>query len=79
MAFTRAPIGGEVGFHIDLPDIIVEGDYLRSPTGRTYLAIKCRVQARGMYVGRQHLRCIVVNPSDVERGATVHEFEYRTK
>lgn len=79
MSFRRSPIGGEVGFHIDWPDTIIEGDYLRSPTGRTYLAIKCRTQMRGMYIGRQHLRLIVVAPNDVEQGAIVHEFEYGHK
>lgn len=49
------------------------GDYIRTPTGRTYLVDSVRVQQKGYHVGRQHM-LVTVMPSDhvPEDDAKVH-------
>lgn len=69
---TAAPVGANVGLYFDGLASIEEGDYIRTKSGRSYLVESVRVQQRGIHVGRQHLRCIVVNPEDVAPDATVH-------
>ncbi len=54
----KAPIGAEVGIHYD-GRVVYVGDALVTPTGRTYLVISVRYQAKGAHRGRQHLRCLV--------------------
>ncbi len=56
----KAPAGALVGIYYDGRDLH-RGDWLRTPTGRCYEVVSVRVQARGKHVGRQHLRCLVVN------------------
>lgn len=52
---------------------VEEGDYLRTPTGRTYLVQHVRIQAKGKHVGRQHLSAVVMEPDHVpEPDARVH-------
>lgn len=59
-----APIGANVGIYYDgWVDDLAVGDYLRTPSGRTYLITMLRRQTRGAHVGRYHLRCDVV-PSE---------------
>lgn len=55
---SAAPAGAVVGIYYDGAELVV-GDALRTPTGRTYIVISVRRQARGKHVGRQHLRCAV--------------------
>lgn len=53
------------------------GDYIRTPTGRTYLVTSVRVQARGRHAGRQHLATVVMAPDHVvEPDATVHPLHW---
>jgi hypothetical protein len=48
------------------------GDYIRTPTGRTYLIDGVRVQERGKHAGRQHLATTVMPADhDPELDATV--------
>lgn len=56
-----------------------EGDYIRTPTGRTYLIEHVRVQEKGKHAGRQHLRTVVMEPGhQPEPDAVVHPiFWYR--
>lgn len=58
---TTAPVGAEVRIFVDLVDQVEPGHAIQTQTGRTYLVVACRRQARGTHVGRQHLRCIVVD------------------
>jgi hypothetical protein len=69
---TGKPIGSLVGLYYDSPRTVVEGDYLQTSTGRTYLISDVRRQVRGARAGRWHLKCIVVNADDVAAGAVVH-------
>lgn len=62
----KAPVGSVVSITYD--GFIVEGDVLRTTTGRMYWVIECRVQMRGKHRGRHHLKCLVVDevPEDVK-------------
>ena len=67
-----ATIGSEVGLYYDSPRRVGVGDCLQTPTGRTYLIQKVRVQERGEYAGvRQHLRAIVISREEVPVDAEV--------
>lgn len=69
----RAPAGAEVGLFYDGRDPVAEGDYLRTGTGRTYLIVGNRIQARGKHTGRQHLRAVVMADDHApELDAVVH-------
>jgi hypothetical protein len=67
---VKAPIGAVVKITYDgnLPH--GEGHVLRATTGRLYLIIDMRRQARGKHAGRLHLRCLVID--ELPSGATVH-------
>lgn len=56
---------------------VAEGDYLRTPTGRTYLVTHVRVQERGIHKGRQHLQTVVMEPDhQTETDAVVHPLHW---
>lgn len=55
---NAAPSGAVVRIYYDGASVHV-GEALRTPTGRTYLVVERRLQARGKHVGRQHLACVV--------------------
>jgi len=56
---------------------VEEGDYIRTPTGRTYLVTFARTQTKGKHAGRQHLVTIVMDPDhQVEEDATVHPIHW---
>lgn len=59
-----AAAGSVVGIYYDGRHVMAEGEALRTPTGRTYVVVSNRVQARGRHAGRQHLRCLVVDHVD---------------
>ena len=61
---VTAPAGAEVGLYVDLTSPVALGDVIETQTGRRYLVVGVRVQQRGKYAGRQHLRCLVLNPLD---------------
>jgi hypothetical protein len=56
---SKAPVGAVVRIFCDGGAILV-GDAIRTATGRLYMVIERRVQARGKHAGRQHLRVQVV-------------------
>jgi hypothetical protein len=58
--------------HYDSAVPVVEGDYIRTGTGRTYLVQAVRVQQRGKHAGRQHLTTVVMEPCHDTGDATVH-------
>lgn len=73
----KAPVGAEVGLYYDSPRPIGEGDYLQTPTGRTYLILSVRVQARGQHAGRRkHLRAVVIDASDIDPAGTIHPLHW---
>lgn len=56
-----APVGAVVGIYYDSSTPVDVGDAVVTRTGRTYLVLTNRIQARGKHAGRQHLRCAVVD------------------
>jgi len=65
-----AGIGSPVGLYMDTQRVLVSGDYIETPTGRTYEIQTVRRQERGKHKGRAHIRAIVV--ASAPDGATVH-------
>lgn len=65
---SAAPVGACVRIYYDGAEVL-PGDALRTPTGRTYVVLERRVQARGAHVGRQHLACLVAK--DPPKGGRV--------
>lgn len=70
-----APAGTEVGLYVDLPENVQPGHELWTQTGRRYLVTAVRVQLRGAHVGRQHLRCVVLEPAARTR-SVVHRIRW---
>lgn len=60
---TGAPAGREVGLYLDTFRSIAVGDFLVTPTGRTYHLTTVRRQARGKHAGRWHIHAVVVDPA----------------
>lgn len=68
-----APAGALVGIYYDGWETVEPGDYLRTPTGRTYLIESNRIQQRGKHAGRQHLKGTVMEPEhQPEPDAKIH-------
>lgn len=68
-----APVGSNVGLYYDSEQAVNPGDFLQTPTGRTYYVTEARTQQRGEYAGiRRHLRAIVTTEDAVEADAVVH-------
>ena len=55
-----APIGAVVALSVDLLADVGPGDIIQTQTGRRYRVLLVRVQKKGKTIGRQHLRCLVV-------------------
>ena len=56
----KAPIGASIGLYMDTPRVIERGHFIETRTGRIYLVLTVRRQAKGTHAGRWHLRCLVV-------------------
>jgi hypothetical protein len=56
---AAASPGSVVSIFYDADEPIAVGDALQTKTGRTYIIVTGRQQARGRHVGRWHLRCAV--------------------
>ena len=63
-----APVGSVVSIYIDAAQVLDEGDFVTTRTGRAYRVLANRIQERGKHIGRQHLRVMVVDLDEVERG-----------
>lgn len=70
-----APVGAEVGLYVDLVAPVEVGDVIETRSGRRYGVLSVRVQERGKHAGRQHLRCLVVEPEFVP-GGRVHRIRW---
>jgi len=71
------PAGAIVSIYYDARVDLVDGDALRTPTGRTYVVMASRRQQRGKHRGRWHLRCLVLDRDDQPPpGATVHPIHW---
>lgn len=67
---TAASPGSIVGIYMDTTRTLDPGDYIQTGTGRVYEIQAVRVQQRGVHVGRQHLR-VVVMPPEFDLGAAI--------
>lgn len=74
---AKAPVGALVGLYVDIRSRIVTGDAIQTTTGRRYLVVGVREQARGKHKGRQHLRCLVGDGTEAVAGKTYVIFWYR--
>lgn len=57
--------GTEVGLYVDLLATVHTGDIIETQTGRRYLVTFVRKQMRGEHIGRQHLRAVVMDGSEL--------------
>lgn len=72
----KAPPGAIVAIYYD-GTTLAAGDWLRSPSGRTYAVMVIRVQQRGKHRGRQHLRCVVLeHDADAPEGTVVRPIHW---
>lgn len=71
-----APPGAEVGLYVDLAARVAPDEVIQTESGRRYLVIRVRVQERGRYRGRQHLRAIVCDVDDVTGDRRVHRIRW---
>lgn len=56
----KAAPGAEVGISYD-GDPLEPGNVLETPTGRRYGIVAVRLQTKGKHLGRQYLRCVVLD------------------
>jgi hypothetical protein len=75
---VKAPPGSEIGIYYD-GAAVEPGDALQTPTGRLYLVVAVRRQARGRHVGRQHLRAVVAEPPVPEGVRVLPIYWYRRR
>lgn len=73
-----APAGAIVGLYVDLVAVVWPGDLIETRSGRRYLVMANRRQARGKHEGRQHLRCTVLG-DDVGPSALVGRVVHRIR
>jgi hypothetical protein len=59
-----APAGAIVSLYVDLVARVQIDDIIETRSGRRYQALEVRVQKRGKNVGRQHLRCRVMDEGE---------------
>jgi hypothetical protein len=64
-------VGALVRLYYDSPTRVQPGDALVTRSGQLYLVAEARRQTRGVYIGRQHLSCIVAS-SDAEVSGQIH-------
>lgn len=87
MSNRTSPIGALVRLYVDLERQVNTGDVIETRTGRGYLVLGVRIQARGKHAGRQHLQCSVMGTdwlaaglASAPDGAYVHRIRwYRRK
>lgn len=72
---TAAPPGAEVGIYYDALVTVEPGDAIVTATGRTYLVVVARRQARGKHRRRWHLRCVVAEGGP-PAGVKVHPLRW---
>ena len=73
-----APVGAIVGLHVDLRERVSVDDVIETRTGRRYAVLAVRMQGRGKHAGRQHLRCIVIDP-EADYDALIARFGVNAK
>lgn len=69
---SGAATGRTVGLYMDTRHQLAVGDFLVTPTGRTYHLVAVRRQERGKHVGRWHIRALVVDPTVPGEDDVVH-------
>lgn len=70
----KAAAGSVVQIYVDSMRNIQVGECLVTDTGRSYQIIEMRVQAKGVHVGRKHIRAIVFDQAP--RGVITHPLRW---
>lgn len=61
----KAPAGATVAIYVDTAAQVAPGDVIETRSGRRYMVIAMRMQARGKLAGvRQHLKAVVMGDGD---------------
>ena len=76
---SPAEIGTEVSLFYDSRNRVHPGDFMVTPTGRTYHVTQARIQHKGKHQGRQHLKAIVVEPGAPDEGDVVHVIRWYSR
>lgn len=70
-------VGEQARLYYDGARPVDVGDFIRTPTGRTYLVDHVRIQERGKHAGRQHLVTTVMpDDHEPELDAVVHPIHW---
>jgi hypothetical protein len=73
----KAQIGEIVSLYYDSPRIIQPGEYLQTGTGRSYLLMTIRRQAKGQHIGRWIIKeAMVVDRNEIPPGAVIHPIRW---
>lgn len=74
----KAPAGAVVKIYVDLRAHVAPDDVIETESGRKYLVLTVRRQARGKHRGRQHLSCVVLGEERYQRkaGALIHKIRW---
>lgn len=73
------PVGSLVSLYYDSDRLVEEADVIRTPTGRSYRVVSVRVQERGKNAGRQHIKALVIEPSEVTIDDVVHPIHWYSR
>jgi hypothetical protein len=77
---VTAPPGSLIRLYYDARERVERGDFIRTPTGRTYLIEAVRVQQRGKNKGRQHIVAMVMEPDfDLSDDDIVHPLHWHKR
>lgn len=73
-------VGEQARLYYDSPTPVEEGDFIQTPTGRTYLVTFVRIQTKGKHAGRQHLVTVVWDSEDpLPADAVVHPIRWYSR
>ena len=73
-------VGEQARLYYDSQTPVEEGDFIQTPTGRTYLVTFVRVQTEGKHAGRQHLVTVVWDPENpIPTDAVVHPIHWYSR
>ena len=72
-----APAGAVVKLYVDLVEPVVPTDVIETQSGRKYWVLHVRVQEKGKHKGRQHLSCLVLDPTRNDEGSNrIHKIRW---
>ena len=66
------PLGSIVSLYYDGFDVVEVDEVIQTQTGRSYRCISNRVQEKGKYKSRQHIKALVIDQADITEDDVVH-------